>query len=258
MSGLFLFIIIAEGSKTMQPTLSLEEIAAANQALEGAYPQQVLRWAVETFGDKLAIVTSFQPTGIVTLHMLKEITPNLNVFTLDTGLLFPETLRLMDELELLLDIQVNRVKPDLTLAQQARHYGSNLWEKDPDRCCHIRKTVPLKQALDGYGAWITGLRRDQSEGRSETPIVSWDARNGMVKISPLATWTEQMIWTYIEAYELPYNSLHDRGYPTIGCYTCTHAVAEGQDSRAGRWVGSAKTECGIHVKLIEDEQVKAS
>jgi phosphoadenosine phosphosulfate reductase len=242
----------------MQATLSLDDIAAQNHALEGAYPQAVLRWAVETYGDKLAVVTSFQPTGIVTLHMLKQITPNINVLTLDTGLLFPETQGLIDELEAMLDIQVQRVKPELTLAQQAKHYGSNLWQNDPDRCCHIRKTVPLKQALDGYSAWITGLRRDQSDGRSETPIASWDARNSMVKLSPLATWTEQMVWTYIEAYELPFNSLHQRGYPTIGCYTCTHAVAAGEDSRAGRWVGSGKTECGIHVNLIEDEQVKAS
>src|SRR5690606_12594228 len=134
-------------------------------------------------------------------------------------LLFPETQRLIEDVEARFDIQVQRIKPQLSLAQQAKGYGSNLWQNDADRCCHIRKTIPLKQALQGYSAWITGLRRDQSEGRSDTPVMSWDARNNMVKFAPFASWTEEMIWTYIEAYELPFNSLHERGYPTIGCYT---------------------------------------
>jgi phosphoadenosine phosphosulfate reductase len=221
---------------------------ALNARFEDAAPQDILRWAAGQFGDQLTIVTSFQPTGIVTLHMLQEIAPNLTVMTLDTGLLFPETYALIDEVEARLNLNLIRVKPQQTVAEQATTEGDHLWANDPDRCCRLRKTVPLKDALTGYGAWITGLRRDQSEGRKATPIISWDKRNGLVKLSPLATWTERMIWTYMEAYELPYNALHNQNYFSIGCAPCTQAVASGEDTRAGRWAGLAKTECGIHLQ----------
>ncbi|MBI1279227.1 MAG: phosphoadenylyl-sulfate reductase [Anaerolineaceae bacterium] len=224
------------------------DLSTLNTQFESAYPQDVLRWSAETYGDDLAVVTSFQPTGIVTLHMLSEVAPETTVLTLDTGLLFPETYALMDELEALLDLRLIRIKPTLTVAQQAEAHGAELWKHDPDQCCNIRKTVPLSDALVGYEAWITGLRRDQSEGRQSTPIVSWDQKNQKVKLSPFATWTEEMIWTYIHAHELPYNTLHDRNYPTIGCYPCTQPVSPHEENkRAGRWVGHAKTECGIHV-----------
>jgi phosphoadenosine phosphosulfate reductase len=223
-------------------------LEAINERLENAYPQDVLRWAADTYGKGLAVVTSFQPTGIATLHMLSEIAPDTTVLTLDTGLLFPETYTLMDEAEARFNLRLVRVRPAQTVEQQAAQFGPNLWEQDPDVCCHRRKVVPLADALAGYDAWITGLRRDQSSGRRATPIVSWDEKHQKVKISPLATWTESMVWTYIHAHELPYNPLHDRGYPSIGCYPCTRAVEPGaSDSRAGRWVGHAKTECGIHV-----------
>ncbi|HLY27146.1 MAG TPA: phosphoadenylyl-sulfate reductase [Aggregatilineales bacterium] len=226
----------------------LADLHNLNANFESAYPQDVLRWAADTFGLKLATVTSFQPTGIVTLHMLSEIAPETPVLTLDTGLLFPETYALMDELEARLNLRLIRVRPEQTVDEQASQYGAALWERNPDRCCELRKVVPLDRALVGYDAWITGLRRDQSKGRAETPIVSWDRKYQKVKLSPLATWTEDMIWTYIQAYELPYNELHDRGYPSIGCYPCTQAVApDATDARAGRWAASTKTECGIHV-----------
>jgi phosphoadenosine phosphosulfate reductase len=218
-----------------------------NTEFEKAYPQAILDWAVKTYGDRLVVVTSFQPTGIVTLHMLHEIAPDVPVLTLDTGLLFPETYALMDMLEDHLKLKLIRVRAEQTVAQQAERYGERLWERDPDQCCNLRKTVPLDTALNGYGAWVTGLRRDQSEGRKTTPIVSWDKRNNMVKLSPLATWTETMVWTYLRAYELPYNTLHDRHYLSIGCWPCTQPVQPGEDSRAGRWAGQGKTECGIHV-----------
>ncbi len=215
---------------------------------ENAYPQDILRWAADTFREKLAVVTSFQPTGIVTLHMLSETAPQTTVLTLDTGLLFPETYALMDELEQRLNLRLIRVRPPLTVDQQAAAYGPTLWTRDPDLCCNMRKTVPLGEALAGYDAWITGLRRDQSERRSTTRIVAWDEKYQKVKISPFATWDEEMIWLYLKSYELPYNSLHDQGYPSIGCQPCTKAVDPGSmDKRAGRWIDSTKTECGIHV-----------
>ncbi len=224
------------------------DLSTLNTQFETAYPQEVLRWAAKTYGDNLAVVTSFQPTGIVTLHMLSEVAPETTVLTLDTGLLFPETYALMDDLEARLDLRLIRVRPTLTLAQQTEAHGAELWSHNPDLCCNIRKTVPLNETLVGYDAWITGLRRDQSEGRQSTPIISWDKKNQKVKLSPLATWTEEMIWMYIRAHELPYNELHDRNYPTIGCYPCTQPVSpDSQDKRAGRWVGHTKTECGIHI-----------
>ncbi len=225
-----------------------------NSTFETAYPGDVLRWAAQTYGDSLAIVTSFQPTGIVTLHMLAEVAPDTPVLTLDTGLLFPETYALMDELEARLDLNLIRVRPAQTVVEQTETYGPELWESDPDRCCNLRKTVPLSKALTGYEAWVTGLRRDQSSGRRNVPVISWDNQYNKVKLSPLATWTEDMVWTYIHAHELPYNKLHNQSYPSIGCYPCTRPVApDAVDKRAGRWAGHGKTECGIHITKHKGE-----
>lgn len=224
------------------------ELQNLNADFELETPHCILEWAAREFGDKLAVVTSFQPTGIVTLHILSEIAPNTAVLTLDTGILFPETYALMDALEARLKLNLIRVQPALTLLQQEARYGLRLWERDPDLCCRLRKVEPLGPALEPYNAWVTGLRRDQS-GRGATPIVSWDKKYQKVKVCPFANWTEDMMWMYIEAYDLPYNALHDRGYPSIGCNTlaCTQPVIDGNDARAGRWAQSGKTECGIHV-----------
>jgi phosphoadenosine phosphosulfate reductase len=232
-------------------TVTTEHFSQLNTEFETQAPQDILKWAVETYGLGLVSVTSFQPTGIVILHMLREIAPETPVLTLDTGLLFPETYALMDDLESRFDLHLTRLRPAVTVEQQAEQLGSALWERNPNLCCAIRKTDPLDQVLGQYPAWITGLRRDQSEGRGATPIISWDRKHSNVKLAPLATWTESMVWMYIHAYELPYNTLHDQNYPSIGCYPCTHAVnpATG-DKRAGRWVGHRKTECGIHIQSI--------
>ncbi len=215
---------------------------------ESASPFEILSWARDAFGGRLAIVTSFQLTGIATLHMMQRIAPRTPVLTLDTGLLFPETHDLMDALEARFDLDLRRVKPRQTTSQQARDYGDRLWERNPDRCCHIRKTIPLRDALAGFDAWITGLRRDQSPGRANTPIVSRDARSGAIKIAPFANWTEDEVWRYIRQRDLPYNQLHDVGYPSIGCWTCTRATHEDEDRRGGRWANRGKTECGIHIQ----------
>ena len=211
------------------------------------YPEDILHWAVEAYSGRLAVVTSFQVTGIVTLHMLQQMGLSVDVLTLDTGLLFPETYALMDQLQSRLRFNLIPIKPELSVEQQAAQYGDALWSRDPDGCCRMRKVVPLDKALVGYDAWITGLRRDQSKTRSTIQAVSWDKRNEKVKISPLVDWTEEMVWTYIHAYDLPYNALHDQGYPSIGCLPCTQPVTDSSDLRGGRWVNSAKTECGIHL-----------
>ncbi len=220
-----------------------------NAEFEQADPKTILRWAVNEFGEKLAIVTSFQPTGIATLHMLTELNAKVPVLTLDTGILFPETYQLIDEAEAFFGLPITRIRPESTLQEQASQYGEALWEHDSDKCCHIRKVVPLDKALKGqYLAWVTGLRRDQT-GRGNTPIVKWDEKYQMVKLSPFANWTSEMLWIYIHAHELPYNALHEKGYPSIGCNTpvCTQPVKDGQGERSGRWVNSDKIECGIHV-----------
>lgn len=218
-----------------------------NHAFENAAPQDLLRWAVQTYSDKLAVVTSFQPTGIVILHMLQAIAPQTVVLSLDTGLLFPETYALMDTIEQRFKLRLIRVRPRQTVAEQTAAYGPNLWAHDPDTCCNLRKVVPLGVALSDYAAWITGLRRDQSTARQTVQMIAKDEKYGKIKLSPLATWTEQQVWSYIYTHDLPYNTLHDRQYPTIGCHTCTQPVNAGAiDLRAGRWIGHEKTECGLH------------
>lgn len=233
------------------PVFSLENLADINQQFENAYPQDILRWATATFGPKLAVVTSFQITGIVTLHMLKNIAPDVPILTLDTGLLFPETYDLMQRVEAFFGIKLVRIHPELTLMQQADQYGPALWERDPEQCCYIRKVVPLKKALHPYAAWITGLRRDQSALRSATKVIMWDKQNEKIKVAPFASWTEDMLWTYIHEYKLPYNALHDHAYPSIGCMPCTQPVMPDQDKRAGRWANLSKTECGIHFGSVD-------
>lgn len=223
----------------------MQDMNALNASL--VYPEDILQWAVESYGERLAVVTSFQTTGIVTLHMLHQLGFRVDALTLDTGLLFPETYDLMQRLQDRLNFNLIRVQPELTVEEQAAQYGAELWKREPDACCRMRKVVPLDKALVGYEAWVAGLRRDQSKSRSTIQAISWDQRNTKVKIAPLIDWTEEMVWTYIHAYDLPYNALHDRGYPSIGCYTCTQPVAAGADVRSGRWANQGKTECGIHL-----------
>jgi phosphoadenosine phosphosulfate reductase len=146
------------------------------------------------------------------------------------------------------ELTFTRVHSGLSLEDQAATEGPNLWSTSPDRCCFIRKVLPLRRFLSTRSAWITGIRRDQSPTRKGIGIVSWDAANGLVKINPLARWTESDVWAYIRRYDLPYNPLHDEGYPSIGCIPCTRQVADGEDARAGRWRGHEKLECGIHVQ----------
>ena len=242
---------MANTSLLNREEVDFEDLA---QQFETASPQEILRWAADCYDERLIVVTSFQPTGIATLHMLHDIAPQTRIVTLDTGLLFKETYALMDEVEARFNLNLTRVVPQLSVQQQTETHGDNLWDRDPNQCCNIRKTVPLRQVLNGYSAWVTGLRRDQSPQRANTPVVGWDARYQMVKLCPFANWTENMVWTYIHAYELPYNELHDQGYPSIGCYHCTQPALNSDDLRSGRWVNHQKTECGIHFPLVDTDQ----
>jgi phosphoadenosine phosphosulfate reductase len=226
-------------------TLSPSELAALAGRFESAAPQEIVRWAVETFGDGLSVGASFGgASGMAILHMVAALKPNVHVFVLDTDYLFEETHETMRRSVPALGLTNMHVyKPALTHEQQASQYGSALWMRDPDACCEIRKIAPNRVALEGKTAWVSGLRRDQSEGRADTPIVSWNQKFGLVKVNPLANWTEKQTWEYIMANNIPYNPLLDQGYTSIGCYNCT---VPGVQGRAGRWQGFQKDECGLH------------
>ncbi len=225
----------------------LGNLEQLNQQLESASPQEILRCAADRFGQGLVIVTSFQHTGIATIHMMQKIAPHIPVMTLDTGLLFPETYALIDEMTTRFNLNLIRLQPDLTVQEQATHHGEKLWQSNPDACCHMRKVIPLDRGLTPFDAWVTGLRRDQSPARANTPIVSKDRkRPGKFKIAPFVNWTAEMVEIYIRAHDLPYNALYDQNYLSIGCWPCTQPVQPGEDARAGRWVNSNKIECGIH------------
>jgi len=181
--------------------------------------------------------------------MVHRIDPSVPLFYLDTDFLFPETYATRDRIIRhygLQPTQVLQVKSLLTPDRQAEQYGEALWASDPDRCCELRKIEPLTRVLKGFDAWITGIRRDQSPTRAHAKLIEWDAKFQLVKVNPLVKWTWADVWTYIKVYEVPYNELHDRNYPSIGCTHCTKPVMPGEDPRSGRWQGKAKTECGLH------------
>ncbi len=231
----------------MSLTTALDEtaIAGLNERFESAAPEEIVRWAVETFGDGLSVGASFGgPTGMAILHMTAQLKPNVHVFVLDTDYLFEETHQTRERATAALNLSnVQVYKSKLTHEQQAAEHGAALWMRDPDLCCDLRKVEPNRRALDGKTAWISGLRRDQSEGRSDVPIVAWNARFGLVKINPLARWTEKETWDYLVKHEVPYNPLLDQGFVSIGCYNCT---VPGKQGRQGRWEGFEKDECGLH------------
>ena len=221
---------------------------AANRELQHASPRTILEWGYEMYGDDITMATGFGTSGIVMMHILSELQENPKVFYLDTDLLFDETYKLRDRLANELGIQFQRVHSGVSVAEQEQRFVENLWERAPNTCCFIRKVMPLRKFLADKKAWVTGVRRDQSLTRAGTQIVEWDHANKLLKLNPLAFWTSEDIWSYIKLNDLPYNELHDRGYPSIGCMPCTKAVKQGEHERAGRWSGTAKVECGIHMQ----------
>lgn len=230
---------------TTLPIISQAGIDALNARFEAAEPAEIVSWAVAEFGDGLSVGASFGgASGMAILHMVASLKPDVHVFVLDTDYLFEETHETMRRAVPALglgNVQVYRSR--LSHEQQAAEYGSALWMRDPDLCCELRKVEPNRRALEGKTAWISGLRRDQSEGRSDTPIVSSAPKFGVVKINPLANWTEKQTWDYVIKNGIPYNPLLDQGYTSIGCYNCT---VPGVQGRAGRWQGFDKDECGLH------------
>jgi len=231
--------------------LTPREVAALNAQFELQSPEDILAWAWERFGRRAAIGTSFQGSGLVMMHLAKMAGLNFPVFTLDTGLLFPETLELHKRLEDFFGWKIESVVPDLSLEQQAEAVGPELWTRDPDLCCTMRKVLPLQTKLRELDCWITGLRRHQARSRADIGLIelyTLDARGGsdIVKLNPMANWPREAIWRHIRQHQIPFNPLHDQGYRSIGCLTCTRKTARGEDERAGRWIGFKKVECGIH------------
>jgi phosphoadenosine phosphosulfate reductase len=244
-----------------QTAPDLDALARAAAALEGNEPQEILRWAAREYQPGLALACSFGgPSGMVLLDMLMQIDRSVEVFYIDTDFLFPETYRLRDVAAAKYGFQPVGYVSLITPAEQARRHGDALWARDPDACCAIRKVEPNRRALAGKRAWISGIRRDQSKTRADVAIVEWDAKFGLVKVNPLAAWTESQVWGYIVERGVPYNELHDRNYPSIGCTHCTKPVNPGDDPRSGRWQGFDKTECGLHVQdgAVEIDAARAA
>jgi phosphoadenosine phosphosulfate reductase len=205
----------------------------------------VLWWAGETFGDSFAI-TSSMADGLLA-HLASRAIPGVNVIFLDTGYHFAETLGTRDWISSVLPITVHSVQPELTVPEQDALHGPRLHDRDPDLCCELRKVAPLAERLAGYTAWGSGVRRDESPTRANTRLVDWDAKRGMVKVNPLAAWTQDDVDAYIAEHQVPVNPLMEIGYASIGCAPCTRPVAPGEDPRAGRWAGRNKVECGVNV-----------
>jgi phosphoadenosine phosphosulfate reductase len=232
----------------VRPTPELA--AAADARLAGvADPVEqalaALRWAGETFGDGFAI-TSSMADGLLA-HLASRAVPGVHVVFLDTGYHFAETIGTRDWIGSVLPITLVNATPERTVAEQDAEHGPALHDRDPDLCCSLRKVQPLARALAGYSAWGSGVRRDESPTRAGTRVVDWDARRGMVKVNPLAAWTQDDVDAYLAEHRVPVNPLQEVGYASIGCAPCTRPVAPGEDPRAGRWAGRGKTECGLHL-----------
>ncbi len=225
-----------------------------DESFHGQPTEKVLAWAWERFGTRAAIGTSFQGAGLVMMHLAKQSGIQFPVFTLDTGLLFRETLELKKKLEDFYGFQIESLVPDLTVQQQEDAQGPELWKREPDLCCTMRKVLPLQNKLADLDCWITGLRRQQSDTRAGIGIIELyhfdqSANGDIVKLNPMAAWSREDVWKYIHQHKIPYNPLHDQGYRSIGCQPCTHKTSGGDDERAGRWIGFNKVECGIHTFL---------
>jgi phosphoadenylyl-sulfate reductase (thioredoxin) len=217
------------------------------QQLEDRQPLDILHWAAERFAAKLTCATGFGVEGCVIIDMIGRHQLPIDLFTLDTGLLFPETYDLWRRLEERYNLTIRGVRPRWTVMEQDHHVGPNLWQHQPHRCCELRKLAPLRSALQGFEAWVTAIRRDQTVNRAAAAVVAPDPQFGLVKVNPLVAWTSTEVWAYVLKHDVPYNPLHDCGYPSIGCWPCTTSIAPGEDPRTGRWRGQEKTECGLHV-----------
>jgi phosphoadenosine phosphosulfate reductase len=215
--------------------------------VEAMSAEESLLWAYEQFGRRLCLTCSWQKQSSVLVHMVGELGLDVPVIELDTGLFFEETYKTRERLVERYGLDL--IRPEvISIAEQHKQEGPNLWERDPDRCCHVRKVEPLERVLKDYDAWISGIRREQSLTRKDAQRAEWSDRYEVWKIQPLVDWDAKRVDAYIHVNEIPYNPLHDAGYPSIGCIPCTRPVSREQDERAGRWADSDKIECGIHSK----------
>jgi phosphoadenosine phosphosulfate reductase len=226
--------------------LSRADVEQLADDFETRSAQDLLAWAVDRFEGRIMLTCSWQMQSSVLIDMLHQLGANIRVVELDTGLLFPETYETRERLVAKYDLELERIDPRETVEEQALSEGPELWRRDPDRCCALRKVEPLERALEGMDAWITGIRRAQSVTRRDARVLELDPR-GVVKVQPLAGWTDEDVKGYLFAHDVPYNPLHDLGFPSIGCTPCTRAIRPGEDSRAGRWADAEKTECGLHL-----------
>ena len=237
----------AAADPPMEPTDELlAELQAASERLESAEPAEILKWAVERFAPRFTMATAFGPEGMTIIHMLSEIAPETPIFNLDTGYQFHETLDLRERVKQRYGMEVELKRPALSVAEYEAANGGPVYKSDPNKCCFDRKLSVLHEAAKGQYAWASAIRRDQSPDRAKAPIVGWDRKFHLVKVSPLANWTKQKVWGLINEKDIPYNPLHDQGFPSVGCQPCTRATLDGEDERAGRWSGFKKTECGLH------------
>ncbi|MGX4689110.1 phosphoadenylyl-sulfate reductase [Streptomyces sp. JNUCC 63] len=233
---------------TVQETDTAVELKAlaerAGRDLEDSSALEILQWAAGTFGKRFCVTSSMEDA--VVAHLASRAMPGVDVVFLDTGYHFPETIGTRDAVEAVMDVNVITLTPRRTVAEQDAEYGPELHDRDPDLCCRLRKVRPLEEGLRGYRAWATGLRRDESPTRANTPVVGWDEKRQKVKVSPIARWTQDDVDAYVVEHGVLTNPLLMDGYGSIGCAPCTRRLLEGEDARAGRWAGSAKTECGLH------------
>jgi phosphoadenosine phosphosulfate reductase len=225
---------------------SLEVLAReAGVALEGAPAEEIAKWATDTFGARFCVTSSM--ADAVVAHLFSRVAPGVDVVFLDTGLHFPETLKVRDTVAATMNVNVRSIRPRMTVGQQDGEFGPRLFARNPDECCFLRKVEPLERALADYDAWATGLRRDESPTRAGTPVVAFDAKRGKVKVNPIAAWTQADVDAYIAQWDVPVNELFAKGYSSIGCWPCTRRTQPGEDARAGRWAMFEKTECGLHL-----------
>jgi len=224
------------------------ELAAVSAGLAGRPPAEVLAWAARRFPGRVVFATGFGAEGCVLIDVIARHQLPIDLVTVDTGLLFDETYELWRRLEERYGVVIQAVRPEQTVHQQAQAHGDRLWERDPDRCCALRKLSPLKALLAGREAWVTAIRREQTQLRAQATVIEVEPLHGLVKVNPLLGWTSAQVAAHVRAHDVPVNPLHERGYPSIGCAPCTSPVAPGEDPRAGRWRGREKTECGLHAR----------
>ncbi|HCA50758.1 MAG TPA: phosphoadenylyl-sulfate reductase [Planctomycetaceae bacterium] len=235
------------GFQRVEPTETLlASLDAASQNLESAAPVEILQWAVENYAPNFAMATAFGPEGMTMIHMLSTFAPETPIFNLETGYQFQETLELREKVKQRYGIEVQLVRPELDVVEYEQLHGGPVYKSDPNKCCYDIKLSLLKKVANRLHCWSSAIRRDQSPDRAKAPIVGWDKKFGLIKVSPLANCSKKDIWNMILEHDIPYKTLHDQGYPSVGCWPCTRPIGIGEDERAGRWSGTAKTECGLH------------